>query len=107
MTAKTETAAPRPDLPVWRSLLYVPANNRRFIDKAHTRGADAIILVLVDLPDADVEAAPMHNVIPRLSDTPGTFRQPAPGLGEHTSALLAELGIAEQRQAELRERGVI
>jgi citrate lyase subunit beta/citryl-CoA lyase len=34
--------------PVWRSLLYVPANNRRFIDKAHTRGADAIILDLED-----------------------------------------------------------
>jgi len=34
--------------PLWRSLLYVPANNRRFIDKAHTRGADAIILDLED-----------------------------------------------------------
>jgi len=34
--------------PVWRSLLYVPANNERFIDKAHTRGADAIILDLED-----------------------------------------------------------
>jgi citrate lyase subunit beta/citryl-CoA lyase len=34
--------------PVWRSLLYVPANNRRFIDKAHARGADAIILDLED-----------------------------------------------------------
>jgi len=33
---------------VWRSLLYVPANNQRFIDKAHTRGADAIILDLED-----------------------------------------------------------
>ncbi len=33
---------------VWRSLLYVPANNRRFIDKAHTRGADAVILDLED-----------------------------------------------------------
>ena len=33
---------------VWRSLLYVPANNERFIDKAHTRGADAIILDLED-----------------------------------------------------------
>ncbi len=49
----------------------------------------------------------MHNVIPRFSDTPGTFRLAAPGLGEHTGALLAELGIAEERQAELRERGVI
>ncbi len=48
MGAKTETAGPRPDLPVWRSLLYVPANNRRFIDKAHTRNADGIILDLED-----------------------------------------------------------
>ncbi|MEE9318450.1 MAG: CoA ester lyase [Rhodospirillales bacterium] len=33
---------------VWRSLLYVPANNERFIAKAHTRGADGIILDLED-----------------------------------------------------------
>jgi len=33
---------------VWRSLLYVPANNEKFIAKAHTRGADAIILDLED-----------------------------------------------------------
>ena len=33
---------------IWRSLLFVPANNGRFIDKAHTRGADAIILDLED-----------------------------------------------------------
>jgi citrate lyase subunit beta/citryl-CoA lyase len=35
-------------LPLWRSLLFVPANNERFIDRAHTRGADAIILDLED-----------------------------------------------------------
>lgn len=34
--------------PIWRSLLFVPANNRRFIEKAHTRGADGIILDLED-----------------------------------------------------------
>ena len=38
----------RPVPPPWRSLLYVPANNRRFIDKAHTRNADGIILDLED-----------------------------------------------------------
>lgn len=32
-----------------RSLLYVPGNNMRFIEKAHMRGADAII---IDLEDA-------------------------------------------------------
>ena len=42
------------DILVWRSLLYVPANNPRFIEKAHTRGADAIILDLEDsVPPAE------------------------------------------------------
>lgn len=35
-------------LPAWRSLLFCPANGQRFVDKAHTRGADAIILDLED-----------------------------------------------------------
>lgn len=35
-------------LPNWRSLLYVPATRESFIAKAHTRGADAIILDLED-----------------------------------------------------------
>lgn len=30
-------------IPVWRSLLFIPANNEKFVGKAHTRGADAII----------------------------------------------------------------
>lgn len=45
-------------LPVWRSLLYVPANVPRFIDGAHKRGADAIILDLEDsVPPAERPAA--------------------------------------------------
>ncbi len=35
-------------LPLWRSLLYVPVNVPRFVNKAHLRGADAIILDLED-----------------------------------------------------------
>ncbi len=35
-------------LPNWRSLLYVPTNRQSFVDKAHTRGADVIILDLED-----------------------------------------------------------
>ncbi|MBT5810887.1 MAG: CoA ester lyase, partial [Rhodospirillaceae bacterium] len=34
--------------PVWRSLLYVPVNVDRYVDKAHERGADGIILDLED-----------------------------------------------------------
>ena len=44
--------------PVWRSLLYVPANNPRFIAKAHLRGADGIILDLEDsVPNSELEYA--------------------------------------------------
>ena len=35
-------------LPNWRSLLYVPTNRESFVARAHTRGADAIILDLED-----------------------------------------------------------
>ncbi|MCB1743911.1 MAG: CoA ester lyase [Gammaproteobacteria bacterium] len=35
-------------LPVWRSLMYVPVNVPRFVDKAHTRGADVVQLDLED-----------------------------------------------------------
>jgi citrate lyase subunit beta/citryl-CoA lyase len=35
-------------LPIWRSMLFVPANVSRFVESAHTRGADAIILDLED-----------------------------------------------------------
>jgi len=48
----------KPDLPVWRSLLYVPVNVEKYVDKAHTRGADCIQLDLEDsVPAAQKEAA--------------------------------------------------
>lgn len=43
---------------MYRSLLYVPAHSERFVSKAHTRGADAIILDLEDaVPEADKDRA--------------------------------------------------
>jgi len=33
----------------------------------------------------------MHNIVPRLTGSPGSFRRPAPALGEHTDEILAEL----------------
>ena len=48
----------KPDLPVWRSLLYVPVNVEKYVDKAHTRGADCIQLDLEDsVPAAEKESA--------------------------------------------------
>src|SRR3546814_18921076 len=46
------------ELPVWRSLLYVPVNVEKYVEKAHTRGADCIILDLEDsIPPAEKERA--------------------------------------------------
>ncbi|WP_421990044.1 HpcH/HpaI aldolase/citrate lyase family protein [Roseococcus sp.] len=44
--------------PNWRSLLFVPATAERFVAKAHTRGADVIILDLEDsIPPGEKQAA--------------------------------------------------
>ncbi|MBN8873928.1 MAG: CoA transferase [Rhodospirillales bacterium] len=63
--------------------------------------------VLVEAPDAEAGSVVMHNVIPRLSDTPGRLRRPAPGLGEHTREILDQLGCDPARIAALRAEGVI
>lgn len=49
-------------LPAWRSLMFCPANAERFVAKAHTRGADAIILDLEDSVSADEKAAARAGV---------------------------------------------
>lgn len=46
------------ELPVWRSMLYVPVNVERFVEHAHTRGADCIQLDLEDsIPPSGKRAA--------------------------------------------------
>ena len=48
----------KPGLPVWRSLLYVPANVEKYVEKAHTRGADCIQVDLEDsVPSAEKDRA--------------------------------------------------
>ena len=43
----------------------------------------------------------------KLSDTPGTVRHAAPASGEHTEAVLRELGMAPAEISALRGKGVI
>lgn len=50
---------------------------------------------IVELEDKDIGSVPMHNIVPRLSESPGGFRYPAPRVGEHTSEILAELKSLE------------
>ncbi|MBN9515857.1 MAG: CoA ester lyase [Alphaproteobacteria bacterium] len=58
--------------PNWRSLLFVPVTAERFVAKAHTRGADAIILDLEDsiLPAHKAAArAAVAAAVPRVAQS--------------------------------------
>jgi formyl-CoA transferase len=63
--------------------------------------------LVADYPDSDMGTFPMHHVIPRLSKTPGAIRSPAPKLGEHNRALLAEAGVDEAQYSKLLASGVV
>lgn len=49
--------------------------------------------ILVEAERPDGSRLTHHNVFPRLSDTPGGLRLPAPEVGEHTAEILAEIGL--------------
>jgi len=61
--------------------------------------------IIVEVGDAELGGIPMHNIVPRLSRTPGVMRRPAPRLGEHTDAVLAEAGFDADAIARLRKEG--
>ena len=63
--------------------------------------------IVVDVPDADTGRLAMHNIIPRLSETPGRLRRPAPSLGEHTAEILGQFGIDRATLETLAKDGVI
>ena len=61
--------------------------------------------VLVEVEDPELGSLPVHNIVPRLSGTPGVWRRPAPSLGEHTDAVLASAGLDPAAIAALRADG--
>ena len=63
--------------------------------------------IVVDVPDEQTGRLTMHNIIPRLSETPGRLRTPAPSLGEHTAEILGQFGIDDAVLEELARDGVI
>lgn len=47
------------------------------------------------------------GVLPKLSDTPGSFAGGGPRLGQHTEEVLQQLGVDPTRMAGLRDKGVL
>ncbi|MFW7341643.1 CoA transferase [Pollutimonas sp. H1-120] len=70
------------------------------IDHPYVIGREA----MVSLEDADLGQITTHNIIPRLSTTPGSFRRSAPSLGEHTEQVLKELAQLEEESIPKSEQ---
>lgn len=63
--------------------------------------------IMIKMPDQQLGSVPMHNIIPRLSGTPGRLRRPAPDLGENTFEILSTIHIDKAQFAALKEQGVV
>jgi crotonobetainyl-CoA:carnitine CoA-transferase CaiB-like acyl-CoA transferase len=61
--------------------------------------------VIVEVADPELGPLPVHNIVPRLSGTPGVWRRPAPTLGEHTDAILDAAGFDAAAIAAMRAKG--
>ena len=63
---------------------------------------------IVEVEDPDIGPFPMHNVVPRLSGTPGKVNWTGPALGQHNDEVYGKvLGLSKAELDGLRERGVV
>jgi crotonobetainyl-CoA:carnitine CoA-transferase CaiB-like acyl-CoA transferase len=70
------------------------------LEDEHYRARQTIV-------EMEEDGVVLHNVVPRLSGTPGAIRRAAPGLGEHNAEIFGELGVSASHLAQLSEDGVV
>lgn len=83
------TAAPVYDIPA-------------LLEDEHVRTRE----VIVDVEDPDHGTVKMHNIIPRMSATPGRIWSTGPRLNEHADEVLRSIGFSDARIAEFRNDGL-
>jgi crotonobetainyl-CoA:carnitine CoA-transferase CaiB-like acyl-CoA transferase len=69
------------------------------LEDEHYRSREAVVQT--------EDGAAIHNVVPKLSRTPGAIRRPAPALGEHNAEVYGEFGIGEAELQQLVAEGVV
>jgi crotonobetainyl-CoA:carnitine CoA-transferase CaiB-like acyl-CoA transferase len=75
----------------------------QFVDDPHVQERQ----VVVNVPDDEVGSVTIHNILPRLSSTPGVLRTPAPKLGQHTAEILGRVGVGAADLEKLRSEGIV
>jgi len=63
--------------------------------------------VVVSIPDPDLGPLPVHNVLPRLSATPGAIRRLAPEPGADAEDVLRRAGFSAEEIERLRAAGAL
>ena len=63
--------------------------------------------MILEQTTRDGHTMAVPGVVPKLSDTPGTIRTAAPGLGEDTEPVLQSLGFSPSQMQALKQAGVI
>jgi crotonobetainyl-CoA:carnitine CoA-transferase CaiB-like acyl-CoA transferase len=75
----------------------------QFLDDPHVQERG----VVVEAEDDELGSAPHHDVVPRLSGTPGAFRTQAPTLGQHNDEEYSRIGYGADRIQHLHASGAI
>ncbi len=76
---------------------------RDLVDDPHVRATG----MLTTVEDEDFGPLLMHNVMWRMSRTPGRIRHTGRALGADTDEVLGELGLDPAKVAELRRRDAV
>lgn len=63
--------------------------------------------MIVEMDHPTIGKMNMIGIPTKLSRTPGTIRQPSPGLGQHTAEILASVGYNEEQIQLLLQEGVV